>query len=90
MPCLRVIGGVHAYGLRIMVDGDVHAAAYGLLDATARAAAAREQVNHQLGVQRQFELWTQHGSVSLKGLVNMALSILPMAWPAVSRLASET
>ena len=42
VPGLRVVGFVQAHGLGVVVDGDVHVPADGLLDAGGRTATACE------------------------------------------------
>ena len=48
VPGLRVVDLVHADGVGVMVDGDVHMPADGLLDACTGTAATGKEVDHQL------------------------------------------
>ncbi len=50
--------------LRVVVDGDVHMSADGLLDASAGTSAAGKQVDYQLVRDGEDELLAQHGSGS--------------------------
>ena len=48
VPGLRVVDLVHADGVGVMVDGDVHMPADGLLDACTGTTATGKEVDHQL------------------------------------------
>ena len=53
---LWVVSLVQRHGFGVVVDGNVHSAADGLLNASAGTAAAGKEVYHQLCVDRQVEL----------------------------------
>ena len=51
MARLRMVGGVHGYGLRVVVDGNIDIQPGSLLDAAGCAAATGEQIANELAAQ---------------------------------------
>lgn len=48
MKCFRVIDGMHPYGLRIMVDSDIYAAAYRHFDTDGSPSSAGKTIYYQV------------------------------------------